>query len=86
MSAKLTHKARLIRLMLERGEITASQVTGISNPNVYFVELERAGICQHREGTLGNARVRWRSIKDINKAKAFLAQQKAPNPTPQQGR
>lgn len=56
-----THKKALVRLMLDKGEITACQIP-FSNANQYFCELEKEGFCKNRWGELGKARVKFRSI------------------------
>lgn len=71
MNRGKTHKRTLIRLMLEKGEITACQVGYISNANQYFKELEAMGISEFREGKLGDAHVRWRYIPANKREKAL---------------
>lgn len=70
MNKSETHQRALIRLMLEKGEITACQIA-ISNANQYFKELERKGISEFRVGKLGNATVRWRYIPTNKREKAL---------------
>ena len=68
-----THKKALVKLMLEKGEITACQIP-FSNANQYFCELEKEGICKSKWGLKGKARVKFRfiPIDKIEKAKKFI--------------
>ncbi|WP_170000000.1 hypothetical protein [Campylobacter sp. RM9328] len=73
MSQSQTNKQILVRLMLERGEITASDVAHISNSNQYFVELEALGISDNRWHTRDNGtKCKMRFIKNRQKALKFL--------------
>ncbi len=68
-----TNKQILVRIMLDRGEVTASDVAHISNSNQYFVELEKLGISDsrlHKRANGTNCRMRF--IKDRKKAQAYL--------------
>ncbi len=69
-----TRMRQLLRLMLEKGEITASEVFHISNANQYFVELENQGIVKSRWilDENGRRRCKARSIKNYVKAKSFV--------------
>ncbi|MCZ6162925.1 hypothetical protein [Campylobacter ureolyticus] len=69
-----TRKKQLLRLMLEKGEITASEVFHISNSNQYFVELENQGITKSRWilDENGRRKCKARSIKDYAKVKSFV--------------
>ena len=68
-----TNKQILVRIMLERGEVTASGVAHISNSNQYFVELEKLGISGSRWHTRANGtNCKMRFIKDRKKAQAYL--------------
>ena len=69
-----TRMRQLLRLMLEKGEITASEVFHISNANQYFVELENQGIVKSRWilDENGRGRCKARSIKNYVKAKSFV--------------
>lgn len=69
-----TRMRQLLRLMLEKGEITASQVPHISNSNQYFVELEILGITKSRwiYDEKGRRKCKARSIKDYARAKSFI--------------
>ena len=73
MNRSETHKIFLVRLMLEKGEVTASQIP-FSNANQYFCELEKEGICKSRWGLKGKARVKFRFIPvdKIEKAKRYI--------------
>ena len=68
-----THKKALVKLMLEKGEITACQIP-FSNANQYFCELEKEGICKSKWGLKGKARVKFRFIPvdKIEKAKRYI--------------
>ena len=72
-SQRETHKKALVKLMLEKGEITACQIP-FSNANQYFCELEKEGICKSKWGLKGKARVKFRFIPvdKIEKAKKFI--------------
>ena len=74
MNKEKTRKRQLVRLMLKKGEITASQVEGISNPNQYFVDLENDDIVKSRwiYDEKGNKKCKARSIKNYAKAKSFV--------------
>ena len=69
-----TRMRQLLRLMLEKGEITASEVFHISNSNQYFVELENQGITKSRWilDENGRRKCKVRSIKDYARAKSFV--------------
>lgn len=69
-----TRKKQLINLMLKKGEITASEVFYVSNPNQYFVELENQGITKSRWilDENGRRKCKARSIKNYAKAKSFV--------------
>ena len=56
--------------MLKKGEITASEVFYVSNPNQYFVELENKGITKSR--WIRDEKGRRKCIKDYAKAKSFI--------------
>ena len=73
MKKSETQKKRLVRLMLEVGEVTACQIP-ISNANKDFCALEKMGISEFREGKLGDTRVRWRYIpaNKIEKALKYI--------------
>jgi hypothetical protein len=58
---------------MEWGKCTASEVSHISNANQYFVELENANIIKSEWGYKGDAKVKFRSIDDEQKADDFLA-------------
>lgn len=73
-----TNKQTLVRIMLDRGEVTASDVAHISNSNQYFVELEKLGISSSRWHTRANGtNCKMRFIKDRKKAQAYLNAYKA---------
>lgn len=65
-----THKKALVKLMLEKGEITACQIP-FSNANQYFCELEKMGICKSKWGLKGKARVKFRFIPANKREKAL---------------
>lgn len=65
-----THTITIIKMMLEKGEITACQIP-ISNANQYFGKLEALGISASRDGMLGESKVKWRFIPADNKNKAL---------------
>lgn len=69
-----TQKRYLVKLMSEKGEITACQVSHISNANKDFCALEKMGICESKWGKLGKARVKFRFIPvdKIEKAKKYI--------------
>lgn len=73
MNRSETHKRFLVRLMLEKGEVTASQIP-FSNANQYFCELGKEGICKSRWGLKGKARVKFRFIPKnmIEKALRYI--------------
>ena len=73
MSSSLTHQKYLVRTMLERGKITACEVTHISNANQYFCYLEKIGLSGSKWGKKGKARVKYRFIlpHKLAKAKTF---------------
>ena len=73
MNRSETHKRFLVRLMLEKGEVTASQIP-CSNANQYFCELGKEGICKSRWGLKGKARVKFRFIPKnmIEKALRYI--------------
>ena len=73
MNRSETHKRFLVRLMLEKGEVTASQIP-FSNANQYFCELEKECICKSRWGLKGKARVKFRFIPNdmIEKALKYI--------------
>lgn len=79
---KQTHEVRIIILMFKKGRITASMVPYCSNPNAFFCNLEKAGICQSEWGFLGDARIKWRWIRDEKKALEFLSKHRASKPDP----
>ena len=68
-----THKKSLVRLMLDKGDVTACQIN-ISNANQYFDELEIIGVSNSRWGMLGKSKVKWRFIPTdkIEKAKKYI--------------
>ena len=67
-----THKRHIVETLLKGGEKTATDFHYISNANQYFVDLERMGIVESRWGWKGNARVKFRSIADPEKALLFI--------------
>ncbi|MCZ6172454.1 hypothetical protein [Campylobacter ureolyticus] len=69
-----TRKKQLVNLMLKKGEITASEVFYVSNPNQYFVELENQGITKSRwlYDENGRRKCKARSIKDYARAKSLV--------------
>ena len=68
-----TNKQILVRIMLDRGKVTASDVAHISNSNQYFVELEKLGISGSRPHKRANGtNCKMRFIKDRKKAQAYL--------------
>lgn len=69
-----TRKKQLIRLMLEKGEITASETPEISNANQYYADLENQGITKSRWvlDENGRRKCKARSIKDYARAKSFI--------------
>lgn len=62
------HKIRILKLLLKRGRLTASQVTFISNSNQYFTELESVGVVGSEWAMLGDSKVKFRFISDEKKA------------------
>lgn len=64
---------RIVKIMLEQGEVTASDIAHISNSNQYFVALERLGIIGSRWHTRANGtKCKMRFIKDRAKALKFI--------------
>ena len=59
-----SHKHTIINVLLREGRKTATNFSFISNANQYFVELENEGLIYSEWGELGDARVKWRYIKD----------------------
>lgn len=70
MTKSEAQKKRLVKLMLDVGEITACQIP-ISNANRVFCELEKMGISTFRKGKLGDSHVRWRYIPENKREKAL---------------
>lgn len=70
MNRSETQKRFLVKLMLEKGEITACQIP-ISNANKDFCALQKMGISEFRVGKLGDATVRWRYIPADKREKAL---------------
>lgn len=66
-----THETRVLKLMFQYEEITASQTNGISNANQYFPPLERLDIIKSRKD-VKKRDLKWRSIKDIRKALDYI--------------
>lgn len=63
----------IVKIMLEQGEVTASDIYFISNSNQYFVALERLGISSSRPHTRANGtKCKMRFIKDKAKALKFI--------------
>ncbi|WP_445141812.1 hypothetical protein [Campylobacter sp.] len=63
----------IVKIMLERGEVTASDIAHISNSNQYFVTLERLRIAASRWHTRANGtKCKMRFIKDRAKALKFI--------------
>lgn len=59
----------ILKIMLEKGEVTASQIAHISNANQYFCKLEHLGITNSRIHTRANGtQCKMRFIKDRQKA------------------
>jgi hypothetical protein len=56
------HTDTLLKIMLERGEVTAAEVFGISNPNAYFCELVKLGLCVSKWVVKNGSRFKMRSI------------------------
>lgn len=68
-----TNMKIIVKIMLERGEVTASDIYFISNSNQYFVALERLGIIGSRWHTRANGtKCKMRFIKDRAKALKFI--------------
>ena len=69
-----TRKKQLLRLMLKKGEITASETPKISNANQYYTDLENQGITKSRwiYDEKGRRKYKARSIKDYARAKSFI--------------
>lgn len=73
MKSARTNMQIIVKIMLEQGEVTASDIAHISNSNQYFVALERLGISSSRLHTRANGtKCKMRFIKDRAKALKFI--------------
>lgn len=73
MKSAKTNMQRIVRIMLDRGEVTASDIAYISNSNQYFCALEKLGISSSRKHTRANGtKCKMRFIKDRAKALKFI--------------
>ena len=67
-----SHKVRIVETILQDGAKTATDFSHVSNPNQYFVELEKMGILFSYWGKKGKAKVKFRDILNRHKATAFV--------------
>lgn len=69
----LSHKIHIVkRLINEGGELTATDFHYISNANQYFCDLVEMKILKNRWGYKGDAKMKFRSIDDQEKALKFI--------------
>lgn len=59
----LDHKKKILKRLFDFGEkLTATDFSHVSNPNQYFVELEKMRLIKSEWGTKGNAKVKFRFV------------------------
>lgn len=75
-----THMFRILEIIINDGDKTATDFSYISNANQYFVTLEKMGILYSYWVYKGKARVKYRSIANLAKALAYVRAMRSKKP------